>query len=106
MAATLLVVLVLMVAGVMASARELEAGAAMEKVAAGEMVYEEEEGELEDGVVNVMPEGLCGYQSKTFSGPCVKRRSCAYQCQVVEHAAAGACHIHHVQRHCYCYRYC
>ncbi|KAH7373879.1 hypothetical protein KP509_17G078400 [Ceratopteris richardii] len=54
----------------------------------------------------VMPEGLCRYSSKTFSGVCVSSRSCAYQCTSVEHAAAGACHVHHVTRHCYCYRHC
>ncbi|KAH7373880.1 hypothetical protein KP509_17G078400 [Ceratopteris richardii] len=53
-----------------------------------------------------MPEGLCRYSSKTFSGVCVSSRSCAYQCTSVEHAAAGACHVHHVTRHCYCYRHC
>ncbi|MCO5562715.1 hypothetical protein L7F22_016346 [Adiantum nelumboides] len=95
----------------MASAREHEQeethGASMEQATALAGHQEiEVDGEPEDGVLNVMPEGLCGYKSKTFSGPCVRRRTCAYQCQVVEHAAAGACHYHHIRRHCYCYRYC
>ncbi|KAH7373878.1 hypothetical protein KP509_17G078300 [Ceratopteris richardii] len=53
-----------------------------------------------------VPQGLCGYMSKTFSGPCVNTKSCAYQCTTIERAAAGACHVHHVRRHCYCYRNC
>ena len=54
----------------------------------------------------VIPEGLCGSKSKTYSGQCLNRRGCEYQCKVVEHAETGACHFHHIQRHCYCYHYC
>ncbi|KAH7373877.1 hypothetical protein KP509_17G078200 [Ceratopteris richardii] len=69
-------------------------------------VYDLSKNSLDEEKDVMVPEGLCGYKSKTFSGVCVNSKSCAYQCTAVEHAAAGACHVHHVRRHCYCYRYC
>ncbi|MCO5608522.1 hypothetical protein L7F22_062733 [Adiantum nelumboides] len=60
--------------------------------------------EEEDAVV--FPKNLCGYQSKTFTGPCLSNKSCIYKCKAVEHAYTGACHLAHVNTRCYCYVNC